>query len=239
MSSKYSHEYNSVCHKKGPLFGRSFGSAPKTGDKKARTNLIYLGNNAPERRLCSKAEEYRWNFIAYARNRHPFSEKIILASASKAMRRAVKEIKYQHKQNKPLSYRQLQRMFGPLDMRERKQLVDFIIVTYNMIDHEAAIQFFDSYEEMLLSMHANTGSEYDINEVFVGKSDACYAKMAQILRKELGLQDIHDIFALPEGERVDLLPRLLGRTEATPGQVASFLQVSLSQYVNGQLVGRR
>ena len=238
VSSKYSHVYNSLCLRKGPLFEKSFGSAPKTGDKKARTNLIYIGNNAPERRLCSKAEEYKWNFIAYARNSNPFSEKLILASASKAMRRAVAEIKYQNKQGKPLTYRQLQRLFASLDMNERKQLVDFIIMTYNIIDHEAAIRFFSSYEDMLLSMHANTGSEYDINEVFVGKSDACYAKMAQILRKELGIQDIHDIFVLTEGERISLLPRLLGRTEATPGQVASFLQVPLSRYVNGQPVGR-
>ena len=154
------------------------------------------------------------------------------------MRRAVAEIKYQNKQGKPLTYRQLQRLFASLDMNERKQLVDFIILTYNIIDHEAAIRFFSSYEDMLLSMHANTGSEYDINEVFVGKSDACYAKMAQILRKEFGIRDIHDIFALTEEERLSLLPRLLGRTEATPGQVASFLQVPLSRYVNGQPVGR-
>ena len=72
---------------------------------------------------------------------------------------------------KPLNYAQLDRLFKPLTRQEGLQLTDFIITTYNCIDYEAAIRFFDTGEDMITSMHATTGSEYDINEVFTLPTD--------------------------------------------------------------------
>ena len=45
--------------------------------------------------------------------------------------------------------------------------------------------------------------------------------------KELKLNDIHDVLALPDSVKSDLLFRLMGRTEATPEQIAAFLRVPL------------
>ena len=47
----FAREHNGVCHRKGPFFKSPFGSVPKYGDKKARSNLIYVDNNPVERRI--------------------------------------------------------------------------------------------------------------------------------------------------------------------------------------------
>lgn len=85
-SKLFSRVHNRTCHTQGNLFESPFGSAPKFGDKKARANLIYIGNNAPERRLCRNAEEYRWNFLAYAVCTHPFSKSFSAKDSSPIFR---------------------------------------------------------------------------------------------------------------------------------------------------------
>lgn len=194
----------------GPLFESPFGSVPVIGDKKARTNLCYVGNNGVERRLCKKAEEYRWSFLAYAISDHPFSPKLISREASAALRKGIKEIDAEHAAEKPLTYKQIKRLFSKLEKDEKLQLTDYIISTYNCIDYDAAIRYFDGYQNMLTAMHSNTGSEHDLNEVFVGKSDAYYAKMSSWIIKEL-----------------ELFSRLLRATSAPPEQVAKYLRIQL------------
>ena len=217
--------HNPVCHHSGPLFESPFGRAVKLGAKKARTNLIYVGNNPVERQLCKRAEEYRWNFLAYARSKHPFSEPLILRHASRPLARAVREVRSDALRCRPLTYRQLQRLSIPLNHSELNQLIDCIIRAYNVIDYDAAIRFFDNYQDMLHAMHSTTGSEYDLNEIFNGRSDACYIQMTKILMKELRLKDIHDILAFPEQMRRDIGDRFLRRTGALPTQIASFLHL--------------
>ena len=226
-SSLFSYQHNHTCHCSGALLEHPFGSAPKFGDKKIRTNLIYVGNNPVERHLAKRAEEYRWNYLAYAADPFAFSSKPTYRTSSFPLRQAIREVKATATRNVQMTYAQLQRLFRPLGLDERKQLVDFIISEYNVIDFKSAIRFFGSYEEMLIAMHATTGSEYDINEVSTGRSDACYAKMTAILMKKLGLKDIHDVLALPDSAKSDLFPLLLSLTGATPEQVAAFLRVTL------------
>ena len=233
-SSLFSFRHNCICHCSGPLLEHPFGSAPKFGDKKIRTNLIYVGNNPVERHLVRQAEEYRWNFLAYANNRFPFSNKLVMSEASYPLRNAIREVKATAKRYAPMTYNQLQRLFLPLGSEERKQLIDIIVNAYNIIDYQTAIHYFGSYEEMLIAMHATTGSEYDINEVFTGRSDVCFAKMAAILMRELGYEDIHDVLALPDIDKSGLFPLLLKRTDATPEQISSFLRIPLKREGNGR-----
>ena len=225
----FSKVHNETCHRKGALFASPFGSAPKYGDKNARTNLIYVGNNPVERRLCKKAEEYRWNFLAYAECPHPFSDKLIIREASNAMQRAIREVRRMFDDGKPLSYAQLQRMFMPLDMAEKQQLTDFIITLYNVIEYDEAVRFFDSYEDMLIAMHSTTGSEYDINEKFLGKDDSCYSQMSRIVDKKLELKDIHDVLALSAEEKMDVFKLLRQDTFAMSEQIARFLRLPIKR----------
>lgn len=225
LTSAFSRKHNAVCHHDGAFFEGPFGSAPKYGDKNVRANLLYVGDNAPERKLVSKAEDYRWNFIAYAQSDHPFSQKLVVRRASYAMKKALSEIKATHKKGHPLSYTQLKRLFSRLDRKEKEQLTDYIITLYNVIDYKSAIRYFGSYEEMLTALHSNTGSEYDINEVFVGKSDAHYGRMVSICMKELNLKDIHDVLALDIDAKKDIKQMLMARTDALPEQIAAFLRI--------------
>ncbi len=229
VSRRYARSNNIVCRSEGSLFESPFGSVPKTGAKKARTNLIYLGNNPVERQLCTKAEDYQWNFLAYARSAHPFSEPLVIRNASWSLRRAIREINALHKAGQPVSYPALKRLSRKLDRKETRQLTDWIVHRYNIIDYDAAARYFDGFDRMLEAMHTNTGSEYDLNEIFTGKSDACYARMMTRTLQTLRIQDIHELFALKEEERLRLFPELLQVRDATPEQVAKFLRIVLKR----------
>ena len=232
--SVYSHnfvlEYNNECRMKGSLFRHPFGSAPKYGAKKARTNLIYVGNNSVERQLADKAEEYRWSLVAYAASDHPFSEPIVPRKASRPLLRAIKEIQACRKEDKHLNYSQLRRLFSPLKPAEKQQLTDCIISQYNAIDYSAALQYFDgSYEQYLTALHSTTGSEYDLNEVFLGKTDKPYAQMTRILMEEEGFTDIHEILTLSKREKYDLFLLLRKHTSVMGAQIAKYLHLPLVQ----------
>ncbi|MBO6169893.1 MAG: hypothetical protein J6O51_07980, partial [Bacteroidales bacterium] len=216
---------NSTCHRKGHLFNRRFGSSLKPDGKIARTNIIYIGNNPVERGLVNRAEQYRWNFLAYAKSDHPFSEKLILRKASRKMRKYIKEIEGAHRRGNPLSYESLQRMFSSLDQKERLQLIDFIVVTYSVIDYSFTEKLFGSIEDAIEAMHHNTGREYELKETFVGRSDAHYATITKYLLDRFQLHDIHDIFRFSEEKRRDLLLDIYNTFSIPPKQIAKFLRL--------------
>ena len=227
VNSRYARNYNKAYGRKGPLFESPFGSAPKKGDKAARTHLIYIGNNPVERQLVTKAEEYQWNYLAYANTVHPFSDKLLIHDARWPLQRAVKEVKAQFGAGLPLTFAQMNRLFEPLDTRERCQLADFIVVTYNVIDYGAAARFFDGYDHMLQAMHSTTGSEYDLNEVFIGKNDTHYSKMSAVLRRRGLVKEIHEILGMPIPRRQELFQVLRRETGAMSDQIAKFLHLPL------------
>ena len=229
---RFSRKHNETCHHKGALFATPFGSAVKKGDKKGRSNLLYIGNNPVERRLCKHARQYRWNYLAYYKNTHPFSEELILRDASSALQKAVAEVNNCFKASRHLNYIQLQRLYKLLSNQERLQLTDHIISTYNAIDYDEAIRFFGSYEDMLHAMDADTGSEYDINEVFIGKDDSHYAKLSTVVSRLY--PDVHDVLALSTDEKFDVFLRLSRESRAMPEQIARFLRMPLNR-VAGQM----
>lgn len=222
----FSKKWNQACGTNGAVWEASFGSSVKFGDKNARSNLIYVGNNPVERKLVERAEEYRWNYLAYARSDHPFSETLVLRDARWPLQKAVREIKAQRTVDRPLNYAQLQRLFAPLQSKERLQLTDYIIHSYNVIDYPATIRFFGSYENMLSALHATTGSEHDLNEIFVGKSDAHYVRMTATLLRHGPWTDIHQVLSLDTEEKYELFRLLRRETEAPAEQIANFLHLT-------------
>ena len=147
------------------------------------------------------------------------------------MKKAIREVVSTKNDGRPLNYRQLQRLFKPLDRKEKEQLSDFIINTYNVLDYASAIRFFDTFEEMIIALHSDTGSEYDINEVFVGRSDACFAKMISLCMDYLQLEDIHDVLTLDIEKKFDLFRLLSAKTDALPEQVAAFLRIPVNKLI--------
>lgn len=229
VNARFSKAQNEACHWDKPLFETPFGSAPKHGAKQARTNLIYVGNNPVERQLKKKAEDYQWNFLAYAESNHPFSQELIVRNCRWPMKCALQEVKAQYKQGKPLNYPLLKRLFAPLNTSEKRQLTDFIICTYNVIDYKEALRYFDSYADMIHAMHSNTGSEYEINEVLIGRSDAWFAKFSTIILRETEFKDIHEIFTLSPIERFEFFKLLRRETEAMSEQIAHYLRLPIKK----------
>ena len=221
----YAREHNIVCHEKGSVFQSPFGSVPKYGDKKARSNFIYVDNNPVERHLVQKAEDYRWNYLAYANCKNPFSKPLDRENASKAMQKALQIVDSWHNSDKYLPYHLLRKMFSPLDDEEMQQLADYIVSVYNVLDYEGAARYFDSYDNMVAANHSVTGSEYDLNEIFVGKTDAYYNNMTSILMGTGRFKDIHDIFSLRLEERMELFKMLNAQTGATLEQIAKYLHI--------------
>lgn len=227
LNARFARMYNTLAGITGPVFETPFGSAPKQGAKKARTNLIYIANNPVERQLTSAAEEYRWNYLTYYVSSHPFSAPLVIRRASKAMRAAVRVVKARFRAGLPLNYTLIGNLTRDLTPSERQQFTDVVISTYNVIDYPSAIRFFDNFADMMKSIHANTGSEYDLNEVFVGKSDKPYAQMTQILLEECGYEDIHEMLALDITEKRRLFDILRRRSFAMGAQIARYLHLPL------------
>ncbi len=233
LTSLFAREHNGTCHRDGPFFKTPFGSVPKIGDKKERSNLIYVDNNPVERHLCQLAEQYRWNYLAYATDKHPFSEPFHKEGASKALLRAIRVVKARHQDGVHMPYALLRRLFNPLDRNEQNQLTDIIITTYSVIDYQAAISHFGSYETMLIAIHSTTGSEYEMKERFVGKDDSWYARMTKMILDHCHLTDIHDMLAFPQERRCELFFLLRRETMATANQIANYLRIPLRR-VNGK-----
>ena len=164
LLSLFTRGYNIQHGRSGELFQKPFGSAPKIGGKSIKNNLSYINNNGAAGKLSKGVLDYRWNLMAYYDTDYPCSEKIVLNQASKRMRWAMRYVIELHGKNRPLDYRIQAMLFKGLNAKERKQLIDFIVVQYNFLNYSAITKHFGSFERALIAMDANTGSEYDIIE---------------------------------------------------------------------------
>lgn len=224
----FAKEYNRAYHLSGPVFETPFGSAPKRSDKDIRSLLIYLDNNPVERHLVEKAESYRWNYLRYSQSPYPFSDSVLLRNASMPLRRALDRVRRLHGEGKHLTYPILNHLFDTIpSKKEKEQLTDFIVSTYSVIDHEASFRNFDGYEQELLAAQSTTGSEFDIREGFIGKSDKYYAQFTNIILESEPYKDIHEVLNQPEEEKQHLLHLLKRKTRAPWKQIAAFLHLPL------------
>lgn len=218
-------EFNKARRRSGALFCENFGSAPKLGMKQLRTAIAYLFNNPVERFLCRYAQEYRWNFLAYAATDYPFSEAIVLRSASRRLRKAIKEVDGTAARNRHLTYVQLKRILKDLGRKERNQLIDYIIVRYNVIRYDVlTTKCYDGYENMLTAINSNTGSEYDIQEQKWSRSDTEYRELYQYVHS-CGYDDAGDLISLDTDSKLALMLEMMHKTRASKRQVSKFLHL--------------
>ena len=225
FTSWFVREYNSFTGRTGKFFKKNYGSAPKSESKKIRSCINYIGNNPVEKRLCDKAQDYRWGFLAYAVSSHPFSDPIVLRDSSSNMRKVVKEIDEMVRLNLPLKYMQLRRMFSKLSSREKNQIVDYIIKIYSPFDYDAMLSFYGKYEDMVMAMESNTGDEYDLTEDYDADSDVAHLEMCGYLSQKMGESYSAGIISLPIEERVKMFNELQNHTSATGRQICRFLHI--------------
>lgn len=143
------------------------------------------------------------------------------------MRKAINEVRAECTRKKPLSYRQLQRLFESLDQKEKLQLVDYIITKYSVLDYKAAAKCFGGTENMLKSMEYNTGSEYEVQEQFTGKSDICYSRISYWLINRMHIEDVHRVFFLSLEERTELLFQAYRELGINLKQLSKFFRIRI------------
>ena len=220
-----SRELNVKQRRDCPVCLQLFGCAVKKGDKSIRTTLSYLYNNPGEKLLCRKAEEYRWNFLAYAKNDHPFSAPIKLNKASKPLRRAIRMINYYFSHGKYLRHGWLENLFQGLCFEEKEQLTDYIITKYNCIDYEALISFYGSYEMACLAFESNQGSEYEIKEDFSRDSHRPYLRIEEKLRNLFRYDNPKEVLLLPEQKRETLAKIMVNKGELSWRQAHKYFRI--------------
>lgn len=179
LARVYTVEYNSYHKRKGRLFLKPFGFAPKTVGKRVRENIAYIVNNPVVGKMSRNIDSYRWNLMAYRNTDHPFSEKIILNKASYRLRRSLCLLQYYYDHGIPLDYACQRMLFDGLSSKEVAQLTDRILYMHNFMDYGAMADYYQGDMEMvIMAISANSGSEYDIPEDFEDYS--VYKKMSKL-----------------------------------------------------------
>lgn len=232
-TSWFVRQYNEWYGLKGSLFNRAYGLASKVSDKDIRSAIAYLYNNPVERLLCLRAEQSRWNFLAFGERPYPFSSPIRLDKARAPMRRAVEEVKISRKDERPLNYAQLKRITRHLTPAEQQQLTDFAISTYNCIDYQDLIYRFDDYGSLLTALSTTTGSEHGLKETFVGRSDKIYQQMTTFLLESHCISNPDDLLRMPLEKRRELFEPLWIWSGVSRRQVEKYLH--LPEGAGGQI----
>lgn len=226
VTSLYARLFNETVGRKGQLFDKSFGSAPKISEKQIRTAVPYVFNNPVERMITTDPVDYRWNFLAYLSSDSPFSVKLCMKRASRSLRRALKEVASCQADGLWLNYSQLNRLYSGLSSVERDQLTDFIIRTYSPFDREKLLSYYKSYDMMLLAIRSTTGAEYDIKEEYSRFSDMHYSEIECYL-KEKRLLNPKSLLVLSVDEKIQLAKSIEVNTGATIRQIAKYLHLPL------------
>lgn len=168
----------------GKLFHKPYGNAPKVKHKKIKDNLIYIANNPVEKKAVSAAWEYRWNFLRYT-SPNPFSEVFDPLEASKEMLYLVKAVKLRAAAGKVIDYDFFDsyRVMS-LCEKEKQQLIDFIIYTYNVIDYQPIIERYGSIDNYCHVLNEVEGKEYDEDDDWEPEDYKHYMKMISIAEEE-------------------------------------------------------
>lgn len=224
-TSIYAMEFNRDIGRHGPLFSCAYGNAPKTGAKAIRTNVAYIDNNAVEKQLCCNAEQDKWNLIAFLDCPHPYSKRIDRSHSSRRLLRSLKRVEAFSKANAYLSYSILRSLFDGLTLEEKEQMTDFILYTYLPIDKEQLMLLYGDYQNMLLAVNSNTGSEYDIKEDFDSSPHTIYKELLKVCQQSSFADNPKALLVLPPSDKKRIAEILRQRTGATYYQLGKFLDL--------------
>jgi hypothetical protein len=109
---------------------------------------------------------------------------------------------------------------------EKKQLTDYIISSYFFIDRSVLMSNFNSYEEMLTSMHSTTGSEHDLKEYFDRMSDSVYRDMIKVARNN-SQEDVRSVIVGSSERKFQMAEEIKRHTTAPLWQIAKFLHLEI------------
>ena len=217
--------YNQHYRLTGSMFNTPFGCAPKLSHKRIRSAIAYVYNNPVEGHLAASVEKDPWNFMAYAKAKSPFSEKLRIDRARWELRKALYTVKACRKDGRWLNYTEIEKVTEKLSPREIQQFTDYAIRKYNCIDYTATTSYYGSYGKMVIALNANTGSEYDLKEDNFGKDYQCYKKMIRELCFSKGYLTMENVLNQPKANRRRLGQMLMRETGASEKEVVKLLRL--------------
>lgn len=219
-TSLYAREFNACTGRQGPLFESPYGSAMKLEMKRIRSAIAYLFNNPVEKHLCSKAEQYKWNFLAHY-GKLPSVRK---AYCSSKLRRSMDLAEEAFRRKRYLNHALLNTMMKDLTPEEKNKLADHIISIYFPFDIKRTTDCYGSYEEMLIAINSNTGSEYEIIETEYCRSDKSYRDIITFLYKK-GIKDMHSVISMDNENKLAMMQDIKTHTSASYTQIRKFLHI--------------
>ena len=222
-TSLYVREFNTKTGRAGSLFEPRYGSAVKMDSKKIRSAIAYMFNNPVEKLLCRRAEEYRWNFLAYY-NPPRLQKSQWRRYMSRALRRSICVVDELYRNGSYLKYAILEKLYNGLNDSEQDVLTDYIITRYFPFAKDKVCGYFRSYDDMVMAINSNTGSEYEIAEMYYCKSDVPYREMIRCLKKS-GVTDARVLIVAPENTKRHYLSFLKSHTSASLMQIRKFLHM--------------
>lgn len=224
-TSTFAMAYNRDSGRKGPLFHKAYGNSAKRRDKDVRNCIAYNYNNSVEKLLFNRAEQDRWNLLAYLDNPHPFSKEICKKTASKKLLKSMDAVVLFRGRNEYLDYPVVRRLFEGLVPEEREQLLDFIIYLYLPIDKESLLGFYKSYDAMVLAINSNTGKEHDMNEIYDPESHQDFARMLNLTRRSSFAADPRSIILAPDELKWKIVKTFMDRAGASLNHAKRFLHL--------------
>lgn len=223
-TSRFVLDFNRYTGRKGPLFKKAYGSAIKSDSKKIRTAINYVFNNAVEKKLCMRAEDYMWNFLRF----YDTDMKDMSAeegSHSRKLKRSMKIVKGCFMKREYLRYETLDTVYKKLSNSEKRILTEYIIKLYFPFAAGETTGYYKSFEDMITAINSNTGSEYDIREKHYGKTDVPYREIIACL-KSMEIYDTRAVITMKNDAKMQLVNILKEKTTASYTQIRKFLQIS-------------
>lgn len=224
-TSTFAMAYNRDSGRKGPLFHKAYGNSAKHRDKDVRSCIAYNYNNSVEKILFNRAEQDRWNLLAYIDNSHPFSGEISRTTASKKLLKSMDAAVLYHGRNEYLDYPVVRRLFDGLVPEERGQLLDFIISLYLPIDKESLLGYYKSYDAMVLAINSNTGKEYDMDEIYDPESHQDFVRMLDLTLRSSFAADPRSIILAPDDQKWKIAQTFMDRAGASLNHAKRFLHL--------------
>lgn len=223
LTAQFTRMYNRQYGLSGHLFDGQFRNAPKFKEQKIQENFIYICNNPVVKQAVRHAEQYRWNFLAFMDNNHPFSPAIQSDTTSDAMRMVLASIRERRKADHPVDYLFFRGMYNQLTDNEKRQVLDYIVTKYNVMDYTAIRQKWGDYQTVCKMLSMVSGFEFDLTEEAIKEDYRHYYKMIRLAGREgYGLVS-ERLNALSPTEQRRLAKIFRYEADASPVEIAKFL----------------